>query len=107
MEFTLKGVEDGEDVVGGYDQRAVAEESKGPGEAQQEEQAQNGHGVGLDGAAVLGFRCRLPHERNVVHDHNERSKSEEEHHTIITNVHSLVDDDIRNPAPGNHEEKSI
>lgn len=42
---TLKGVEDGEDIVGGYSECPVAEESKGPGNAQEEDQAQNGENI--------------------------------------------------------------
>lgn len=57
QEETLKGVENREDVVGGDAQRPVAEEGKRPGDAKQEEQAQDGERVCLDGADVLGFGC--------------------------------------------------
>lgn len=52
-ESTLEGVEDGEDVVGGQEQRSVAEESKGPGDAEEEKQAEDGQRVCLDGALSL------------------------------------------------------
>lgn len=55
LEGTLKGVEDGEDVVGGYEQRSMAEEGKSPGEAEQEDQTYDGERVFLDGADVLGL----------------------------------------------------
>ena len=42
LDGTLKGVEDGEDVVGGHEQRSIAEEGKGPGDAEQEDQAYDG-----------------------------------------------------------------
>ena len=58
LESTLKGVEDGEDIVGGDEQRPMAEEGKSPGEAEQEEQAEDGEGVCPDGANFLGFLCR-------------------------------------------------
>lgn len=52
---TLKGVEDGEDVEGGQEQRSVTEESKSPGDAEQVEQAEDGEGFPPDGADVLPF----------------------------------------------------
>lgn len=57
QEETLKGVEDGKDVVGSDEQRSVAEKSKSPGDAKKEEQAQNGGSVALNGTLVLSFSC--------------------------------------------------
>lgn len=75
----MKRVEDGEDVVGGYAQRAVAEESKSPGDAKQEEQAKNGERVGLDGVVVLSFPCLGFKEHNLAHSQDEYAKGEDEH----------------------------
>lgn len=98
QEETLKGVEDGEDIVGCYTQRPVAEESKGPGDAKQEEQAYNGVRVSLDGADVLAFPCCGFEKNNLPHSYDEYAKGEDEHYSIITDIHHLMDNSIRDPA---------
>lgn len=62
QEESLKGVKDGEDVVGRKEQRAVAEKSKPPGDAQKAEKTQKRENPFLGG--VLGFcffRCKVSH----------------------------------------------
>lgn len=100
---TLKGVEDGEDIVGGYEQRSMAEEGKSPGDAQQEEQAQNGESVYLCGAVVISFHRSLLKLDNLIHSYDEYAYGEDENHSIITHIHPLLENYIRNPAPENQK----
>lgn len=97
---TLKGVEDGEDVVRDNDQRSVTEEGEGPGDAEKDEQAQNGGSVAFGGALLQRFPC-FRHYSDLPYSYNEYRESEEEHHGIITNVHPTVDGRISDPAPEN------
>lgn len=53
LEWTLKGVEDGEAVVGGHEQRSTAEECKSPGDPEQKDPAYDGERLCLGGADVL------------------------------------------------------
>lgn len=103
LNSTLKGVEDGEDIVGGYEQRSIAEKSKGPGDAEEEEQGQNGESLCLDWDVVLRFRCCQLKENNLPHSYDEHAKGEDEHYSIITNVHPLLDKGIRDPTPEKYE----
>lgn len=59
---TLKGVEDGEDVVGRKKQRAIAKKSKSPCDAQKNEKTKKREKPFLGGAVFLGFcifRCKV------------------------------------------------
>lgn len=77
----------------------MAEESKSPGDAKHEEQAQDGERVCLDGALVPSFPCCGIKENNLAHSYDEYAQGEDEHYSITTNVHPLVDNSIRDPAP--------
>lgn len=103
LESTLKGVEDGENIVGCYKQRSIAEESKGPGDAEEEEQTQNGESLCLDWDVVLSFPCCWLKDNHQLHSCDKYAKDEDEYNSIITNVHPLLDIGIRDPAPEIYE----
>lgn len=102
---TLKGVEDGEDVVGRYEQWPVAEKSKGPGDAEEDKQAQDGKKISLSWDVVLNFPCCRLKGNHQPHSYDEYAKGEDEYYGIITNVHPLLDNGIRDPAPENQKKK--
>lgn len=99
----MEGVEDGEDVVGGYEQGPEAEEGDGPGDAEQEQQAQDGQRLGLDGEVALNFLLLQLEEDDLSHGGDEHGEAEEEDHGVVADVHPLLDVGVGDPAAGGHE----
>lgn len=97
---TLEGVEDAEDAVGWDDHGSEAEEGKAPGEAQQEQEPQDGQGV-LGRWVVLALACiGLPQEQDLSHYNDEDGQSPDKHPGVIADVDSIMDVDVSDPAPG-------
>lgn len=95
---TLEGVEDAEDAVGWDDHGSEAEEGKAPGEAQQEQETQDGQGV-LRCWVLLALACLgLPQQQDLPHHNYEDGQSRDKHPGVIANVDSVMELDVSDLA---------
>lgn len=77
----------------------MAEESKSPGDAEQQKQTHDGEQTG---SAGLSFVLLWLKETNLSHCYDENGGGEDEHDGIITNVYPLVNSSVWDPTPAKH-----
>lgn len=96
---TLKGVEDGKDVVRWHPQRTAGKEGKTPCDAQQAGQTKYRHhflGAQAEPAGVRLWALEVDHPTQY---DDKCNKCKHEDHRIVANVYNVVDIRISYPAP--------